>query len=120
MSKRPSSTKLRRECFEAHRFADPQTGRWLLTCHLCKLPFNPAVVKWDAEHVVRRILSEDDSTANVLPAHYECHKPKTARDVAENAKGKRVSDRHFNIKQSSGFGWNKRWRKKINGEVVER
>ncbi len=117
---RPGSTKVRRACFDAHKWAD-ELGKIWLTCHICQEPIDPAREKWDAEHVIRRVLSNDDSTANVMPAHKDgCHKEKTARDISENAKGIRVRDRHFNIKQSNGFGWNRRFKKKISGEVVER
>jgi hypothetical protein len=93
----------------------------MLTCHICSLPIDPVREKWEAEHVLRRALKGDDSPGNILPAHKEgCHAEKTKKDIAENAKGTRVRDRHFNIKRSPGFGWNKRYRKKISGEVVER
>src|SRR5689334_13147338 len=119
MSKRPSSTKLRRECFETHRFQNPLTGRWMLKCHLCGEDFEPArTPDWEAEHVTRRVLSNDDSTSNVLPAHFDCHKVKTKADIKEHSHQRRVSDRHFNIKQSSR--WNQRFRRKVNGETVER
>lgn len=121
MNRRPSSTKLRRECFDRNKFTDPLSGRIMLTCHICGLAFNPATTKWEAEHVSRRALKGDDSPSNILPAHKaDCHSEKTRKDISENAKGIRVHDRHFNIKQSSGFGWNKKFKKKISGEVVER
>ena len=121
MSPRPSSTKTRRECFDRCKWTDPVTGRIMLTCHICGLPLDPARTKWEAEHVKRRALNGDDSPANILPAHEEgCHEEKTKADIRDNAKGKRVSDRHYNIKQSSGFGWSRRFKKKISGEVVER
>lgn len=120
MNKRPGSAYLRRQCFNAHKIFSQLTGKWLLQCHICGFEFDPTRTRWDAEHVVRRVLTGDDSPANVLPAHATCHKPKTVADVRENAKGKRVSDRHYNIRQSSGFGWTKRFKKKLNGEVVER
>ena len=120
MSGRPSSTKLRRECFDRWKYVDEFTGRTLMDCHLCGTPIDPAKnpTGWEAEHVIRRVLSRDDGADNIRPAHTECHKPKTANDNRENAKGKRVSDRHFGIKRS--MGWNRRFKKKISGEVVER
>ena len=101
---RPSSTKVRRECFDAHKWTDPVTGRIMLTCHICGLPIDPVREKWEAEHVIRRVLSNDDSTANVKPAHPNgCHSAKTKIDNAENNKGKRVRDKHFNIERKAGF-----------------
>lgn len=127
MSPRPNSTKVRRECFDAHKWTHPVTGRIMLTCHICKGRIDPARDRWEAEHQTRRILSEDDSAANVLPAHVDCHKPKTAQDISENAKGKRVRDKHFNIRRKSGFrrapeGYEYSWKAKRYvrvGEEVE-
>lgn len=115
MSGRLSSTKTRRECFDRCKRVDEAGNIWL-DCHLCGLPINPTKERWEAEHPTPHA----NGGVETLPAHPACHKPKTARDITEIAKGKRIRDRHFNIKQSSGFGWNKRFRKKISGEVVER
>lgn len=95
---RPSGAqiKARRECFEAHKWAD-DAGKIWLTCHICKGLIDPAREKWEAEHVIRRILKADDTPSNVWPAHVKCHAVKTVEDVKENAKGKRVHDRHFGI-----------------------
>lgn len=115
--KRPSSTKVRRECFEAHRRTD-EAGHVYLVCYLCGGRFNPATTTWEAEHVIRRVLKKDDTPSNVWPAHAKCHKPKTANDITENAKGKRVSEKAFGIKRKGGF--RKDLRRKMNGEVVRR
>lgn len=103
MSARPNSTKVRRECFDRNKFTDPVSGRVLMTCYLCGLPIDPIRQKWDAEHVVRRVLSNDDGPGNVLPAHVECHKPKTADDIREHSKGVRTRDKHFGIVRKQGF-----------------
>lgn len=99
MTDRPSSTKLRRQCFDANKYQDALTGRIMLTCHLCGLPIDPVREDWEAEHVVRRAASNDDSVANLKPAHVSCHAVKTAQDVRENAKGKRASAKHFGIER---------------------
>jgi 5-methylcytosine-specific restriction protein A len=111
--KRPSSTRVRRECFEANKWTD-ETGHIWLTCHLCGGRLNPATERWDAEHPTPHA----NGGTKVLPAHVSCHKEKTGNDVSEIAKGKRQYDRHFGIDRPSG--WNRRWKKKLNGEVVER
>jgi 5-methylcytosine-specific restriction protein A len=116
--KRPSSTKLRRECFDANKRVD-ETGRIYLECHICHGRISVGSQSWDAEHVVPFA----NSGTLVLPAHTGCHREKTKRDVSEIAKGKRVSDRHWGIRQSSGVmpgSRRSRWKKKMNGEVVER
>lgn len=121
MNRRPSSTKVRRECFDRCKYTDPVTGRIMMTCHICGLPIDPVRQKWEADHVTRRSLKGDDSPSNILPAHKtDCHSEKSRRDISDHAKGVRVRDRHFNIKQSSGFGWSKKFRRKVSGEVVER
>lgn len=97
MSKRASSTKTRRECFDANKRVD-ENGRIYLVCWLCGGRIDPAREKWDAEHPTPYA----NGGTEVLPAHEGCHDPKTARDISEIAKGKRVRDRHFGIKRSSG------------------
>ncbi len=121
--RRPSSTKFRRECFDRNKWQDPITGRIMLTCYICKLPLDPVREEWEAEHVKRRslghgnpeLLAELDKPENILPAHAECHSPKTAQDVRENAKGKRSSAKHFGIERKRSklrkpagmkFDWN--------------
>ncbi len=115
--KRPSSTKVRRDCFEAHKKTD-EDGHLYLVCYLSGGRFNPSTTAWEAEHVIRRVLKKDDTPSNVWPAHARCHKPKTATDITENAKGKRVADKSFGVKRKSGFS--KTWRKKMDGSVVRR
>ena len=100
--KRASSTKVRRECFDKHKWIGPVTGRVMLTCHICSGSIDPARDKWEAEHVVRRVLKPSDAPEDVLPAHAACHDIKTRIDNSETAKGKRVADRHYGIKRSSG------------------
>lgn len=115
MTPRPNSTKLRRAVFDRWKWTDPVTGRIMLTCHICTLPIDPAREKWDAEHIVRRVLSNSDCVENVMPAHVSCHGQKTRRDNSETAKGKRVHDKHYGITRKQGFrkppeGYEYSWR----------
>lgn len=103
--RRPSSTKLRRQVFDRQKYQCQLTGRILMTCHICGFPIDPVREKWDADHVTRRVLSNDDSLANVLPAHENCHKEKTACDVRAHTKGKRQSNKHFNIERKHRRSW---------------
>ena len=98
MSKRPSSTKLRREVFETHKWTDPVSGRIMMTCYICGFPLDPVRERWHAEHPTPHA----NGGTEVLPAHEDCHRPKTARDIKNIAKGRRTRDRHFGIKRSSG------------------
>lgn len=118
MSRRPSSTKARRDCFDANKWADAAGKIWL-TCHLCGQPIDPVRQTWEAEHPTPHA----NGGIEVLPAHTSCHRPKTARDVSSIAKGKRVSDFHFGIKRrGSSFQTNRngKFKKKLDGSVVER
>lgn len=110
--KRPSSTKARRDCFDANKRMD-ESGRVYLECHICCGRIDPARDPWDAEHVIPHAFGGKV----LMPAHVKCHKGKTADDVGRIAKSKRVSDNHFGIKRK---GWGGKYRKKLNGEVVER
>ncbi len=104
MTKRASSTALRRKVFEAYKWTDPVTNRVMLTCYLCQLPLDPAREAWEAEHITRHVLTEDDSIENVKPAHEQCHKPKTAKDIREHRKGLRIKNKHYGIaKKKGGF-----------------
>lgn len=112
MDKRPSSTKLRRQCVETNRYQCPHSKRWLMDCHLCGLPIDLALSTgansqhaWEAEHVLRRVLSGDDGPENVKPAHVDCHAIKTRRDNHDNSKGKRTSDKHFGIERKRKKQW---------------
>ncbi len=118
MSRRPSSTKVRRDCFDANKWTDGAGKVWL-DCHICGLKLDPVRDPWEAEHVVPHANGGTD----VRPAHVACHKPKTAKDVSEIAKGKRVHDFHFGIKRrGSSFQTNRngKFKKKLDGSVVER
>lgn len=120
MNPRPSSTKVRRECFDREKWTDLVTGRIMLTCHICGMSIDPVRERWDAEHTSPHANGGTD----VRPAHVACHRIKTStQDVPAIAKGKRVRDRHFGITQSASImpgSRRSRWKKKINGEVVER
>ena len=114
---RPGQARAKADCFEAHKWAD-EGGTIYLTCCECGAPINPAREKWVAEHRIRYALTQDHSTDNVWPCHESCHKPKTAQDISENAKGKRVRAKHFGLVQKRP--WGGKFRKKMNGEIVER
>jgi hypothetical protein len=113
---RGEQAKARRACFETHKWND-EGGKVWLTCYACNGKIDPAREKWNAEHIIRHVLTKDDRPSNVFPIHPKCHAPKTAKDIAENAKGKRVSAKHYGI---TSKGWGGKYRKKMNGEVVER
>lgn len=94
---RPNSTKLRRQCFEEHKYTHPLTGRTVMDCHICDGVIDPAAGdQWDAEHV----LPDNVGGKIVKPAHAgknSCHSRKTAEEATVRAQVKRSADRHFGI-----------------------
>lgn len=106
-----AQAKARRECFHAHKNEDAQ-GTFLI-CHLCLGRINPAIDPWIAEHAVRHAVGGSDAPSNVLPAHEKCARAKDKVDISENAKGKRVSDKHFGITEKRGWwkpdGYKHKW-----------
>ena len=64
-------------------------------CHLCNQPIQAPGQKWDLDHVVAIINGGENRESNLKPAHRDCHKDKTARDVAEKAKTAKVRGKHI-------------------------
>lgn len=112
---RRDSVKDRRECFERNRRTD-ENGRIVLDCSICGGIILPAQERWEAEHTIPHHFGGTETK----PVHPHCHKPKTAKDLGDIAKGKRVRDKTFGIERSKGSFRNSRFRKKISGEVVPR
>lgn len=90
-----NSTRDRRECVERHGYE--RGGKTFMICHICKGEIDLAISSWEAEHPVPFALGGRD----VWPAHWRCHKTKTATDASEIAKGKRMRDRNLGIKRSA-------------------
>lgn len=113
-----NSVRDRRECFDRNKRTD-HLGRIVLDCWICGGVIHPAMENWECEHPTPHALGGKET----LPAHPHCHKPKTAKDITAIAKGKRVKDRTFGIKQTAGTmpgGRKSKWKKKMSGEVVPR
>lgn len=98
-----NSTKARRLCFEAHKVVYA-SGKVRLECHICKVYMDPVRDKWEADHIRRYAEGGEDHPANLWPVCVHCHKRKSAKDTSDIAKGKRVRDKHFGIKQR---GWHR-------------
>ena len=95
-ARRPSSTKTRRECFDAYKYTD-EAGKVWLDCHICSGRIDPTRDQWEAEHTSPHAFGGTD----VRPAHYGCHKKKSKSDIQKIAKGKRIRDRQHGVKRSS-------------------
>ena len=58
-------------------------------CYLCALPI-PDGARFDVDHEIARELGGADDISNYRPAHPECHRLKSKRDVALIAKSNRI------------------------------
>lgn len=63
-------------------------------CHICQEKIRVGEA-WELEHIVAWELTRDDSDGNVKPAHKDCHKTKTAIDVANIRKADRIRAKHI-------------------------
>jgi hypothetical protein len=121
--KRPSSETLRDRCFHYWKI-ETGDGRIMLPCKgkTCNgALFNTAIKGFHADHRIPRALGGSDFPPNLQPLCHSCHQDKTAKeDVPRIAKSKRQTRRVHGITRSEGTGWNKKWKRKISGEVVER
>lgn len=99
-----NSTKARRICFEAHKIESD--GFIFLRCHVCKHELDPVREKWRADHIRRHAEGGEDTAENLYPICMDCDGGvggKAADDTIQVAKGKRNRDKHFGIKQKTGF-----------------
>ena len=88
-----------------------------MTCHCCGMRFNPATVRWRADHIRRFAEGGESSAQNLWPILEKCDAGpggKAARDASEVAKGKRVRARHFGVDRPRG--WWKPAKRQPHGE----
>ena len=79
-------------------------------------------IEWDHELALE--MGGEDTIENLRPVHPGCHKKKTARDIGQIAKAKRMNKRDAGIRRQSrnplpGSKASK-WKKKLDGTVVPR
>lgn len=92
-------------------------------CHLCGQPIDGTRERWEVEHIVPYALTRDDTDDNLAPAHVACHAAKTAQDVKQIAKAKRVSRKHTGAhrpKATLPGSKGSKWKRKVDGTVVPR
>ncbi|MBZ9653505.1 HNH endonuclease signature motif containing protein [Phyllobacterium lublinensis] len=63
-------------------------------CHLCNGKVDGVREAWEIEHEIPWAISRDDSDENLQVAHVKCHREKTATDMGDIAKVKRVAAKH--------------------------
>ena len=77
---------------------------------------------WDCEDTIAIINGGERRESNLKPWLAEHHKGKTARDVAIKSKTYRMASRHAGIRKPSRFPGSRdsRWKRRMDGTVVER
>lgn len=91
-------------------------------CCICGCKINNVHEAWD-EHQNPLWLNGDNSAPNRAPAHEKCARKKTATEAALRSKIRNTAEKHFGAKVSSNpmpCGRKSRFKKKMNGQVVER
>ncbi len=88
-------------------------------CHLTGAKIDPIRDAWDLDHRIPLILGGEHRESNLFPALRNAHKKKTAAEVAVKSKIARTRKKHLGIKPTSKSGFSKRFRKKLNGEVID-
>jgi 5-methylcytosine-specific restriction endonuclease McrA len=99
----PAPPRVRLRVFEAHGGV----------CHITGRKITPAD-KWDLDHVVALCNGGENRESNLAPALRSAHKTKTAEDVAQKAKDRRIRQKHLGIAPKK----KKIPYRKFNGEPV--
>jgi 5-methylcytosine-specific restriction endonuclease McrA len=105
----PPRVKLR--IFEAHGGKCYVTGRKL------------SAGEFDFDHIIALCNGGENRESNLAPIWKPAHKEKTAQDVAQKSKDRRVRQKHLGIsKPKSTLAGSKgsKWKRKIDGTVVPR
>jgi 5-methylcytosine-specific restriction endonuclease McrA len=80
--------------------------------------------KWETDHIVAVINGGENRESNLRTMLVKHHKAKTASDVAEKATVARKRMAHLGLKRSKGppmpGSRRSRWKRKMDGTVVER
>lgn len=88
-------------------------------CHLTGKRIDPVRDEWDLDHKVSLILGGEHRETNLFPALREPHRRKSATEVAVKAKIARTRKKHLGIKPEKAGGFSKRFKRKMNGDVVD-
>ena len=91
-------------------------------CHLTGRKITPAD-QWDLDHITALVNGGENRESNLAPALRHAHKEKSAQDVAQKAKDRRVRSRLERIeKKRATIAGSKetKWKRKIDGTVVPR
>lgn len=107
MRPRTNQGKFRKGVFDAN-IKEDERGLYLICAGWprgsCGARINPATETWEADHTIRRVLSNNDCPdTNGQVLCKVCHRHKTNQDIKDNAKGKRSHDKHFGIARKRGW-----------------
>lgn len=87
-------------------------------CYLTGREIRPGD-KWEIEHVVSLILGGQNRETNLAPALAAPHKLKTAVEMAVKSKIAKVKKKHFGLGKSKAGSFQSRFKKKLNGDVID-
>lgn len=90
------------------------------TCHLTGLKIDPLRDEYDFDHRLALILGGEHREANLFPALRSAHRRKTAVEMAVKSKIARVKKKHLGIAKPKSSLSNPRFRKMMDGTVVDR
>ncbi len=79
--------------------------------------------EWQLDHVRALAMGGEHRESNLVPVLKAAHREKTKQDVKDLAKARSVKARHIGIKQSRNplpFGKGSRFKRKLDGTIVER
>lgn len=88
-------------------------------CHLTGAKIDPVRDAWDLDHRIPLILGGEHRERNLFPALKEPHRKKTAAEVKVKSKIARTRKKHLGIKPDKAGGFNKRFRRRLNGDVID-
>lgn len=108
----PAPPRVRLRVFEAHNGICALTGRKIMPGDT-----------WELDHKQALANGGENRESNLQPVLKEAHKKKTALDVAQKSKDRRVRSKHLSIHKSKSplpGGRDDKFKRKINGSVVLR
>ena len=91
-------------------------------CHISGQKIT-AADRWELDHIVALCNGGENRESNLAPALAKAHRAKTAEDVAQKAKDRRVRQKHLGIKTAKATlpgSKESRWKRKVGGGVVLR
>lgn len=91
-------------------------------CHLCSRKIAPGET-WEVEHRKPLALGGTNEPDNLFPAHVDCHAGKSRAEIKVIRKSDRQAKAHAGVKTSRNplpGGKRSKWKKRMDGTVVER